>query len=362
VTKHRTDCEDAALVSRSLAGDREAFGQIVEAYQTLICSLAYSATGSLCQSEELAQQTFIIAWKELRQLREPAKLRPWLCSVARSVISRAARGRLRDPVQAAAPIESTHGTPAREPSPLETAISREEEAILWRSLERLPDMYREPLILFYREDQSVAAVAAKLDLSADAVKQRLSRGRRLLSEEVTAAVEGLLKRSKPGKALMLAVIAALPALAVPGSAATLAASAGKGVAGYKILASLGLFGTISGALVGSIGVLGAGIGSLIGGTGGWLSFRRYFNAARTEEECALAKSAARQNLVLYCSLVALGLLLLWGILHLHAHRAFFIGLVAGLSLVTTAALVVHSIRFTKRWNALLARQGFAPGP
>jgi hypothetical protein len=45
------DSKDAALVALSLTGDREAFGQIVARYQSLICSLAYSATGSLAQSE-----------------------------------------------------------------------------------------------------------------------------------------------------------------------------------------------------------------------------------------------------------------------------------------------------------------------
>ncbi len=42
---------DSELVAQSLAGRRDAFRQIVERYQTLICSLAYSATGSLARSE-----------------------------------------------------------------------------------------------------------------------------------------------------------------------------------------------------------------------------------------------------------------------------------------------------------------------
>ncbi len=58
-----TAFNDAELVADTLAGDCEAFGQIVGRYQSLICSLAYSATGSLGQSEDLARETFIIAWK-----------------------------------------------------------------------------------------------------------------------------------------------------------------------------------------------------------------------------------------------------------------------------------------------------------
>ena len=69
------DFSDADLVAQSLAGRREAFGGIVARYQSLICSLNYSATGNLSQSEDLAQDTFITAWKELSKLSEPAKLR-----------------------------------------------------------------------------------------------------------------------------------------------------------------------------------------------------------------------------------------------------------------------------------------------
>ena len=78
---------DAELVGGTLAGDRDAFSQIVSRYQSLICSLAYSATGSLGQSEDLAQETFITAWKHLGHLHEREKLRAWLCGIARNRIN-----------------------------------------------------------------------------------------------------------------------------------------------------------------------------------------------------------------------------------------------------------------------------------
>jgi DNA-directed RNA polymerase specialized sigma24 family protein len=56
---------DAELVAESLAGNRDAFGQIIARYQSLVCSLAYSGTGSLSQSEDLAQETFVVAWASL---------------------------------------------------------------------------------------------------------------------------------------------------------------------------------------------------------------------------------------------------------------------------------------------------------
>jgi RNA polymerase sigma factor (sigma-70 family) len=198
---------DADLVMRSLIGNSDAFGQIVSRYQSLICSLTYCATGSLGESEDLAQETFITAWKHLRHLREAAKLRAWLCGIARNRIRNFLRREGREPVRKAETIDTEHESIAHEPIPADHAISKEDASILWRSLERLPELYREPLILFYREGQSVERVANELELSEDAVKQRLSRGRKLLAEEVTAFVESALKLSTPGKAFTLGVLA-----------------------------------------------------------------------------------------------------------------------------------------------------------
>jgi DNA-directed RNA polymerase specialized sigma24 family protein len=57
---------DTELVQETLDGNREAFRQIVARYQSLICSVAYSGTGSVTRSEDIAQETFVIAWKNLR--------------------------------------------------------------------------------------------------------------------------------------------------------------------------------------------------------------------------------------------------------------------------------------------------------
>src|SRR5579862_5043200 len=213
------DFSDSELVTQSLAGNREAFGWIVTRYQSLLCSLAYSATGSLSQSEDLAQETLVTAWKQLAELREPEKLRSWLCRISRNLTCDALRREGREPIHKAEPLEEVQETPAAEPLPSDHTISREEQAILWRSIERIPASYREPLVLYYREHHSVQNVAAALDLSEDAVKQRLSRGRKLLHERVLAFVEGALERTNPGKAFTIGVIATLPAFDISAQAA-----------------------------------------------------------------------------------------------------------------------------------------------
>ena len=68
----RIDRSDAELVADVLAGDRDAFAEIVSRYQTLVCSLAYSATGEVSRSEDLAQDTFLAAWRLQRSGRRPS--------------------------------------------------------------------------------------------------------------------------------------------------------------------------------------------------------------------------------------------------------------------------------------------------
>jgi RNA polymerase sigma factor (sigma-70 family) len=231
VAEYKTDAE---LVSRTLAGDRDAFNHIVSRYQILICSLAYSRIGHLGQSEDVAQETFITAWKHLRLLRQPDKLRGWLCGIVRNRTKKCLESEGRKPFHAAEPLEAVAELPASDVLPSEQTITREEEAILWRALQRLPELYREPLILYYREHQSIEHVAAELELSEDAVKQRLSRGRKLVQEEVESFVENALRKTAPTQTLSSAVLAALPLTG--GTAAT----AGVGAAGKGTLATKGL--------------------------------------------------------------------------------------------------------------------------
>lgn len=229
---------DAKLVEWSLTGDRDAFRQIVERYQALVCSITYNATGSLTLSEDLAQDTFVAAWKQLSELREPSHLRAWLCGITRFLVGKELRRQGREPVHAAESLEAVHQPPSPEPSPSSQAVTREEEAILWRALERIPDAYRQPLILFYREHQSVERVASELELSEDAVKQRLSRGRKLLHEEVIAFVEGTLTRTAPGQEFSSGVLAALPLTASVASAGASAAAKGAGASKFGLLWAL----------------------------------------------------------------------------------------------------------------------------
>jgi len=249
--------DDARLVELGLNGDREAFGRLVARHQSPVCAMAYSACGDISRSEDLAQEAFIIAWRKLSDLKEPARFRFWLYGIVRNLINNTFRQQIRNPLAGAEPLDENLMMTTTDSNPAGQAISKEEEGILWRSLEQIPEAYREPLILFYREHQSIERVAEVMDLSQEAVRQRLSRGRKMLHERVIAFVEGTLVRTAPGPVFTLSVASALPHLTVAAGSSAIG-GAMKGSAAGKAAASVGLFAIVKGLLIKSLPVV-AGI-------------------------------------------------------------------------------------------------------
>src|SRR5579863_3905134 len=97
--------DDARLVELGRGGNREAFGALVARYQSPLCAMAYSACGNIAQSEDLAQEAFIIAWRKLGDLQEPGKFKSWLYGIARNLILTAFRQQSRNPLAAAEPLD-----------------------------------------------------------------------------------------------------------------------------------------------------------------------------------------------------------------------------------------------------------------
>ncbi|WED63625.1 sigma-70 family RNA polymerase sigma factor [Synoicihabitans lomoniglobus] len=293
---------DADLVAATLAGDRAAFGRIVERYQRLLCSLAYSAVGSLSESEDIAQEAFVEAWQQLRGLRDPEKLRSWLCGILRHKVGRSRRRAHQEPVNHAVDPELADQIPSAETSAPDHTIHAEEQAILWHALERVPARYREPLVLYYREHRSIEHVAVELDLSEDNVKQRLSRGRKMLKDQALAFVEGALSRSTPGKVFTIGVLASLPVLAPPAKAAGIGAAAAAATKGVGSVAKTTL--------------LAAVLASVSGFIASVMTLRMNLDQARTPAE---RRTVVRMTVVLLGSAVTFMLLVLGGAMGMRAY-------------------------------------------
>lgn len=200
---------DAELLEASRRGEREAFGALIERYQGVVCAVSYSRTGNRALSEDVAQDTFIAAWHQLDRLREPSRLRAWLCGIARNLARKARRRLGREH-----PIDLDQPLVFEGANPFDAAAAAESERVVREALARVPETYRDALVLYYRDQRSVRDVAAALGLSEAAALQRLSRGRQYLADGVTDLVERSLRGARAQRSLVAGVLAALPPLHV----------------------------------------------------------------------------------------------------------------------------------------------------
>ena len=269
----KRNSSETQQLQASLRGDAHAFGHLVSEYQSLVCAITYSATGNATQSEELAQEIFLKAWKNLSQLQDLSKFRPWLCRIARTTVKNWFRGRKRDTTGKAVPLEAAGGIFSKDPGPAETTIRREHEAMVNQALSQLPESQREALVLFYREQQSTAEVARQLDISDTAARQRISRARQTLRAKMLSVIEQTLTDTRPGTAFAVTVVAALGGLSAKTTVVAAVDAAAVGVTG------------IAAKLV----LAAAGLGII---AGGWALSKR-FNAPATPEP----PSETRQTVV-----------------------------------------------------------------
>ena len=262
------------LVKAFQAGDRDAFELLVREHQNLVTSIAFAHLADLQQSEDTAQNTFLIAWQKQDELREPSKFASWIGGIARNLSRNQRRRKHRQ--RSAGQIEAGEVEPtAAYSDPQLESERREQQQFLWAALERIPVEYREPMILYYREQHSVRAVADLLDLTEDAVKQRLHRGRKMLRQELEQTIEKTLAETSPKDvfaATVLAGVSNLPKISA-GTAMTTAAAAPKVATGLTTVSASGL-----------LGILGGLSGFLFGLGGAWFGVRASAKQSTSEDE------------------------------------------------------------------------------
>src|SRR2546423_13386511 len=97
---------DLELVEASRRGERDAFGRLVARYQDVVWAVSYSSTGNRTLGEDVAQETFIAAWRQLGQLRDAVQIGPWLCGIARNLARKARRRTWREELDDTADVSA----------------------------------------------------------------------------------------------------------------------------------------------------------------------------------------------------------------------------------------------------------------
>lgn len=167
--------DDQQDVARVLAGDTSAFEGIVRRWQSPLINLAYRFSRDRGRSEEMAQEAFLRAYRNLKSWRQESAFSTWLFSLATNLYCSEVR---RIP-----PITLPFDEVPEpcDPRALDGELQqRSEEADLHRAVNTLPPKYREVLLLYYFQEMDVPATARSLSIPEGTVKARLFRARDML--------------------------------------------------------------------------------------------------------------------------------------------------------------------------------------
>ena len=168
---------DELLVERAVAGDTEAFGEIVRRWERRIYALAYGILGREDEARDAAQETFVAAFRNLPNFRGEAKVSSWLHRIAvNQCITRQRRARVRAETGLEEEVESTGGqflSTAADAMPAHASESKERAEAVRRAVASLPQELREVVLMKEFEELTFQEIADALQIPLSTVKSRL---------------------------------------------------------------------------------------------------------------------------------------------------------------------------------------------
>lgn len=178
------ELEDSEVVAAFLAGEKRAFNELVERYQTRLLNFVYRSTGDRERAEDLVQETFIRIYRHLHRFDQSKKFSTWAYTIASNLAKNELRNRSRNPLVLFQMIRRTWDTDQR-PLEWEDNTYRPDDLFRKRHLrqmvesavEELPEHHRVVFVLREMEGKTYDEIAEITGCNLGTVKSRLNRAR-----------------------------------------------------------------------------------------------------------------------------------------------------------------------------------------
>jgi RNA polymerase sigma-70 factor (ECF subfamily) len=186
---------DAAAVALARDGDSEAFQALVERHSRAVYRLAHRMTGSPQDAEDVVQETFLKAYRQLGRFESRANFGTWLHRIAVNCSIDLIRGRKhQETAHDASDLELfdgalPHGDERVDPSPERLMLSSEVQARVTQAMDALTAMERAAFVLRHFEGQSIDEISRELGLKANAAKHSIFRAVRKMRLALEPFVE-----------------------------------------------------------------------------------------------------------------------------------------------------------------------------
>jgi RNA polymerase sigma-70 factor (ECF subfamily) len=186
---------EVELTRRLIAGDTDAFDRFVAHFRAKIFNYSWLMCGHREDAEEVAQETLLKVFESFDQLKEPARIRPWVFRIAKNVCLMKRRKSIFAPShelsldQLMPPKSYKEGSMKLQVAdwsalPDDDLLQAEMKVLLGRAIGELPESYRSVVLLRDIEELSTQETAQILDLTEDSVKTRLHRARLALRNKL----------------------------------------------------------------------------------------------------------------------------------------------------------------------------------
>ncbi|WP_446742065.1 sigma-70 family RNA polymerase sigma factor [Silvibacterium acidisoli] len=189
--------DEAGMIAAIVAGDSQLFHELIRPYERSVYVMAFSMMKNEADAEDVAQEAFLKAFRNLAGFRADAKFSTWLITI----MLNEARNRLRR--SSTAKTESLDDTDPETGSvspavlvdwreiPSETLERAEVRSLLENAVKALPEIYRQVFLLRDVEGFSVSEAAEALKISEVAVKVRLHRARMMLQKALAPVLKSM---------------------------------------------------------------------------------------------------------------------------------------------------------------------------
>ncbi len=176
--------DDSAVVAEFLAGEKRAFGELVERYQTRLLNFVYRTTGDRERAEDLVQETFIRVYRHLHRFDQSKKFSTWVYTIASNLAKNELRNRSRNPLVLFQTIKKNWDADQR-PLEWEDNTYRPDDLFRKRHLRsmvetavnELPEHHRVVFVLREMEGKTYEEIAEITGCNLGTVKSRLNRAR-----------------------------------------------------------------------------------------------------------------------------------------------------------------------------------------
>ena len=185
-----SQADDNELVKQVCMGETQLFRLLIERHQQHIFNLCYRMLQQFEEADDATQDTFLKAYRSLKQFRGDARLKTWLCRIARNECLNRLRHENMASLDQQLTTDYSFQIADSTPSPLELIEQRETQSIVHEAINKLPHQYRLVITLFHLNGLSYEEISQVMEIPMGTVKTYIFRARELLKSKLQAFVEG----------------------------------------------------------------------------------------------------------------------------------------------------------------------------